>query len=234
MSSPTFDSLRQTLKSLRRRRSNLFILRQVSICAIVIALLALLMTAISASMDLDKAGTIVLFGISLLLIGSLLWLLSRTLQRRHADDQHLAHYVEEHIPDFEQRLITSLEFTEEDLVHGRQGVSRQFIQHLWEDAQLHVAEQQQQVESVTPARASWISFSSAMAVVAIVAVILVSSDALFQAGSRLVWPFAISEPVVFIDVPANVEISVEPGDLEMQRGDSLTIVARVTNAIPGT
>ena len=85
-----------------------------------------------------KSGTTYLFVLFLIVIGALLWRLAKVLGRQNTDDRKLAHYVEDHIPDLEQRLLTSLEFTEEDLVHGRAGVSQQFIQQLWRDAQRHV------------------------------------------------------------------------------------------------
>lgn len=233
MSSPTFDSLRETLRNLRRRRSNLFFLKQSSYFIIATAILVLLVSSFAAWLELSKLSLIVLFAGSLVVVGLFLWRLRWLLQRIHTDDRRLAHYVEDHIPDLEQRLLTSLEFTEEDLIQGREGVSRQFIQQLWQDAQEHVQQQQEQVQAVTPARASWISFGSAMAVVTIVVTVFISSDALFNAGSRLLWPFAISEPIIIVEVLPDIEISIEPGDIEMQRGDSVTIVARVINAIPG-
>ena len=231
-STPTFDSLRETLKNLRRRRNQLFILQHSSFFIIATALVLLLVSALAAWQDLGKFANIALFLMTLAAIGALLWRLRTSLSRRHTDDLHLAHYVEDHIPDLEQRLLTSLEFTEEDLVHGRRGVSRQFIQRLWQDAQEHVQQQQHEVETVTPARASWISFASAAGVVALVVSAFLSSDVLFSAASRLAWPFAISEPVVVVEILPDIEISVEPGDFEMQRGDSVTIVVRVTNAVP--
>ena len=234
MSTPTFDSLRKTLQQLRRRRSNLFLLQQTSIHVICLALIALAMTAVTAWIEPGKAGTVVLFVISLLAAVAVLLRFYWILSRRHTNDRVLAHYVEDHIPDFEQRLLTSLEFTERDLQEGKSGVSRQFIQQLWEDAQHHVQLQQKQVETVAPAKTSWTAFSAAIAVVAIVASLFVSSDSLFNAGTRLAWPFAISEPLLVQEVFADIEISIEPGDVEMQRGESLTIVARITNAVPET
>lgn len=232
MSSPTFESLRATLKTLRRRRSNLFILKQGSYFVIAASIFVLAATAVSAWLDFGKAGTIFFFLICLAAVGALVFWFALVFKRRHTDDRRLAHYVEDHIPDLEQRLLTSLEFTEDDLVHGKAGVSQQFIQQLWVDAQEHVQQQQREVETVAPAQASWISFGSAATVVAVVIAIFVSSEALLNAGSRLAWPFAINEPIVIIEAPADIEISVEPGDMEMQRGDSVTIIARVNNAIP--
>ncbi len=234
MSSPTFDSLRETLKNLRRRRSNLFILKQVSYFVIAFSVLILSLSAAALWLEPDKTGTTILFAVSVLSIGLLVWRLIQVLGRQTTDDRKLAHYVEDHIPDLEQRLLTSLEFTEEDLANGKRGVSQQFIQQLWLDAQEHVQIQQEQVKTVAPARTSYLSLASAAGVAFVVMGMFLSSDVLFNAASRLAWPFAISEPVVVVEVLPDIEISVEPGDLEMQRGGSVTIIARVRNAIPGT
>ncbi len=234
MSTPTFDSLRKTLQQLRRRRSNLFLLQQTSIHIICLALIALAMTAVTAWIEPVKAGTLVLFVISLLTAFAVLLRFYWVLGRGHTNDRVLAHYVEEHIPDFEQRLLTSLEFTERDLQEGKSGVSKQFIQQLWEDAQHHVQLQQKQVETVAPAKTSWAAFLAAIAVVAVVAGLFFTSDSLFNAGTRLAWPFAISEPLLVQEVFADIEISIEPGNVEMQRGESIMIVARIINAVPDT
>ena len=176
MSTPTFESLRSTLKNLRRRRSSLFILKQVSLFAIAAALLLLAASGFSAWMDLNKTGTTGLFVVTIALFAALLvWLVTR-LRRLHTDDRVLAHYVEDHIPDLEQRLLTSLEFSDEDVRNGKAGVSKQFIQQLWQDAQEHVALQQRQVDTVAPARDSWLSFASALAVVAVVSAIFLTSE----------------------------------------------------------
>ncbi len=232
MSTPTFDSLRETLQQLRRRRSNLFLLKQASFLIIEISVLVLAAAAVALWLEPAKLGSIALFIITVLATLGLLWNFSRILGRRHSNDKALAHYVEDHIPDLEQRLLTSLEFTEADLQHGRAGVSQQFIRQLWQDAQIHVQQQQHEVETVTPARTSWISLASATAVALIVLTVFLSSDALLNAGSRLAWPFAISEPIEIVEILPDIEISVEPGDVEMQRGDSVTIIARVINAQP--
>jgi hypothetical protein len=232
MSTPTFDSLRTTLKNLRRRRNNLFILKQSSYFVIALAVVILSVSALTAVLDLDKAATTAMFAASVVLLGLMVWQLMRVLSRRHSDDRQLAHYVEDHIPDLEQRLLTSLEFSEEDLIGGRRGVSKQFIQRLWLDAQEHVQQQQEQVRTVAPARASWWSFAAALSVAAVVTFLFGNSEFLLNAGSRLAWPFAITEPVTLVEILPDIEITVEPGDLELQRGDSVTIVARVINAVP--
>lgn len=232
MPTPTFENLRETLQQLRRRRSQLFLLKQGSIHIIALALLVLGMSLLAVWWEPGKAGLLVLFALAVALGVAVLYRFYRLLQSRHTDDRALAHYVEDHIPDFEQRLLTSLEFTEEDLKNGKAGVSSQFIRQLWEDAQVHVRKQQRQVEAVTPVRDSWISFASALAILGFITLAFLSSEALLQAGSRLAWPFAIEEPITIVEIPPDIEISVEPGDVEMQRGESITIIAQVNNATP--
>ena len=94
MSSPTFESLRATLKKLRRRRSNLFLLKQGSFFVIEVATLFLVVTALAAWMDLAKAGTIFLFLLSLAGLGLLIWRLVWVLNRSHTDDRRLARLLE--------------------------------------------------------------------------------------------------------------------------------------------
>jgi len=234
MTTPTFENLRSTLKNLRRRRSTLFMLQQGSLLVMALAVLALTATGLAAWLDLDKTGNIALFAATLLVGAGLIWQSIRVIRLRRYDDRALAHYVEDRIPDFEQRLLTSLEFSDNDLRDGREGVSTQFIQQLWQDAQAHVQQQQREVETIMPARTSWLSLAAAVGVLAIVATAFLSSELLFRAGTRLAWPFAISEPVVVVQQAPEIELSVEPGDIEMQRGDSVTIVARVENAMPAS
>ena len=169
----------------------------------------------------DKLGSIILFGLAVFAILLITARFLRLLRRRHTDDRILAHYVEDHIPDFEQRLLTSLEFSEDDLKFGRAGVSQQFIQQLWEDAQTHVAEQQRRLQTSTRAA--------------------ILDDTCHRRRGRLchfgnVLEFGIIAEVrrpsglAFRDLRATgcreflpeIEISVEPGDLELQRGSSVT------------
>ena len=233
MPSPTFESLRQTLGKLRRRRRRLFILRQSSYFAVAASALLLAGSALAAWLEPGRAGSIALFAALVAAILALGWRLASVLRRLRTDDRRLAHYVEDHIPGLEQRLLTSLEFDEQDLTHGRRGVSQRFIQQLWEDAQAHVRQQQEDVESVASSRAPLIAFACAAAAIAVAAALFITYDPLRDAGNRIAWPFDIVDPVQIAPPLLPVEIAVEPGDTELQRGDSITIVARVTNAIPG-
>ncbi|MEC7996281.1 MAG: hypothetical protein VX166_00680 [Pseudomonadota bacterium] len=232
MTTPTIASLRQTLQQLRRRRARFFFIKAASLLAIAWAVSALSISLVGAWLEPDKLGSIILFGLALFAVLLITAWFLRLLRLRHTDDRMLAHYVEDHIPDLEQRLLTSLEFNEDDLKYGRAGVSQQFIQQLWEDAQTHVAEQQREVETVAPAQQSWVTLATAVTVVSVISAVFLNSESLLKSGARLAWPFAISEPLAVAEFLPEIEISVEPGDLELQRGSSVTIIARVSNATP--
>lgn len=234
MSSTTFESLRDTLKTLRRRRRNLLFLKYGSYFAIAAAAMLLAILFLASWLQPGRGGTIFLFLGFVSMLLAVVYLLLRLLNQQSTDDRKLAHYVEDHIPDLEQRLLTSLEFSDEELKTGRKGVSQQFIQQLWQDAQIHVHEQQEQVETVAPASASWYSLAGAAGAACLVLILLATSDALFTAAGRLIWPFAIEETVELVEIRPEIEISVEPGSIDMQRGESVTIIARVVNAIPGS
>jgi hypothetical protein len=158
--------------------------------------------------------------------------LARTRGRLQSDEQSLALFVEGKIPDLEQRLLTSLEFSGEGYQGGAHSVSQQFVQQLWADAEAHVKQEQQKVNEVVSSRASYVSLGAAAVTLAIAVVALLLSESLMTAAGRIVWPF-IAEPLVPVAVEAPpISISVETGDIDMQRGEAVTLVARVTNATP--
>mgnify|MGYP000219781581 CR=1 FL=1 len=234
MTSPTLENLRQTLSTLRRRRSRLYVLQQVSVAVIGVVALILLLSGLEAWWQPSRGGDIALFCTLVAGVAVAIWHVLYRVGRMQSDDQFLAQYVEGRIPDLEQRLLTSLEFNSDALDADARGVSPQFVRQLWADAEIHVQEQQQQVDEVIPTRNSWVSLGSALGTVVIAAAALLLSDALLTSAGRLLWPFASepAAPVAAVEVPREILISVEPGDISMQRGDAATIVARVTNAMP--
>ncbi len=234
MTSPTLENLRQTLSTLRRRRSRLYVLQQVSLAVVGVVALVLLLSALEAWWQPSRGGDIALFSILVAGVAAAIWHVLYRVGRMQSDDQFLAQYVEGRIPDLEQRLLTSLEFNSDAMDADTRGVSPQFVRQLWADAEIHVQEQQQQVDEVIPTRNSWVSLGSALGTVVIAAAALLLSDALLTSAGRLLWPFASepAAPVATVEVPREILISVEPGDISMQRGDAATIVARVTNAMP--
>ncbi|OGT74357.1 MAG: hypothetical protein A3H44_02070 [Gammaproteobacteria bacterium RIFCSPLOWO2_02_FULL_57_10] len=212
----------------------MYVLQQVSLAVIAVTVLALSLSLLEAWLQPSRAINITLFFVLLAGVAGAIGFVIVRMQRMQQDDQFLAQYVDGRIPDLEQRLLTSLEFTSDDIENGRKGVSQQFIRQLWADAETHVHEQQQRVDQVVSSKTSWYSASSALAVVVVAMSALLLSDALLNAAGKLFWPFTPEPvaPVAVIEEPLEIAISVEPGDISMQRGDAATIVARVTNASP--
>ena len=232
MSHPTFDSLHATLEDLRRRRSAFFLLRHCSLFFAVAALLIFGVTLLFSELQPGPVASLGLLAALLAGLGLLAWRLLKVLRSRHASFARLAHYVEDHIPDLEQRLLTSLEFSEEELRFGRRGVSRQFIAKLWQDAEQQMLRQQEEMEAITPVGRSWLGFGLSACAVLAVSVALLNSGSLRDSLGRLVWPFEAAELVIESVQPPNVEFFIEPGDVELQRGDGLTVGARVSGATP--
>ncbi len=232
MTHPTFDSLHATLEDLRRRRGTFLVLRQLSLFCAVSALLIFGFTLLFSELQPAPLASLALLAALLGGIGALGWRLLGVLRHRHATHQRLAHYVEDHIPDLEQRLLTSLEFSEDELRFGRRGVSRQFIARLWQDAERQMLRQQREMESITPVGRSWLGFGLSAAAVLAVSVALLTSGSLKDSFSRLLWPFEAAEIVIQGEPPPVIEILIEPGDVELQRGDGLAVAARVSGATP--
>ena len=232
MTHPTVASLHVTLDELRRRRSTFFVLRQLSLFCAASALLIFGFAMLFNSLQPGPVVSLLLLAVLSIGIGLLCWRLIGVLRGRHATFQRLAHYVEDHIPDLEQRLLTSLEFTEDELRFGRRGVSQQFIAQLWQDAERHMVRQQQEMEAITPVGRSWVGLASGVAAVLAVSVALFTSDSLKDSLGNLLWPFEDTEIIVVGEPPPNIEISLEPGDVQLQRGDGLTVEARVIGAVP--
>ncbi len=157
MASPTLENLRHTLSTIRRRRTRLHTLHHVSLAVIAIVAWTLLLAGIEALLNPGRAGAVLLFLLLLGGIAAAVWFTAGRLRRLQGDDQSLAHFVEDRIPDLEQRLLTSLEFTSDEQGAGGSGVSRQFVRQLWADAEAHVQEQQARVEQVAESKTPWIS-----------------------------------------------------------------------------
>ena len=232
MSSSNINSLKLTLNALRRRRNVLLLTRFLGIFCVCSSGLFL---GASGLIYLVSPGKILSLLISLLFlvsVGLVLWRLVFAFSRGQGNDLRLAHYVEDRFPDLEQRLLTSLEFSDADLVNHRAGVSSQFVRELWKDAEQQVATQKSKVESIEPVRESGIAVATAVASLSVCVLLFNLSDDWNEASLAVVWPFN-SETVVSVEpVFLPVEISVEPGDIRQQRGDDLTVLVQIMNSEP--
>lgn len=235
MSSATFEALRKTLNAVRRRRSRLYLLYHGSIVLGAILALALVLSLIGVWLEPPRLVTFLLFAAGVVALG--VHFVQR-LRRMRSDDREMAVYVEESIPDLEQRLLTSLEFSSEEEAAQRQGVSPQFIRQLWQDAETHMQQQQTRVQRVTSTRRPLMAASGALAVVLVTVGAFLLSETLQQSGGRFLWPFA-GEPARVATLPQEVDepapevtLSVEPGDQRVRRGGPLDVIATVRGADP--
>src|SRR5690606_13275704 len=95
-------------------RNRLFVLQHASLALSALVVLALALSAIEAWWNPGRNGDIALFSVLVLGVLAALMFFSKRLGRMQSDDRTLAHFVEGRIPDLEQRLLTSLEFSAEE------------------------------------------------------------------------------------------------------------------------
>ncbi len=170
-------------------------------------------------------------------------------------EKEFIHSIEKEIPDLEQRLITSAEFAnreanrkkEQEKEQGQEnafknnnvaGVSKEFLKQLHEDAKSKVESQPFQIHFANKSYQN--SLLGACAAVICFAVLLDLSQSFRESTRLLVWPKALPEekmsenkkPANSAEELAPTEISVQPGDVEMQRGEDLVISASVDNTYP--
>ena len=234
----TIEKLRATLSTVRRRRRLLSMLQQTSLMLTGIVVLLLTLSVVSLWLPPSPVLQTLLFICFGAVAALLLWRYVAALRRLRADDRQLARFVESRMPDLEQRLLTSLEFSSDEKSAADAGVSVQFVRQLWADADVHLEAQQQQLAQVSDVRLPLLTLATAGAVALVTLIAFVSSDALLRAGGQLLWPFRGGEEIALPAVedsaqpPAEMNIVVEPGDIRMQRGREATIIVRIENASP--
>ncbi len=138
----------------------------------------------------------------------------------------MAHRVEAALPELEQRVITSLEFANKPDA----AVSPQLLDQLWQDTEQRVEQSPlQQTVAKGSARLQLLMggvFGAAM-VLALMNVVSVREGA-----QRLLAAWEATEETLDQPITAALPVSlrVEPGDVSMQRGDDLQLVALLDNA----
>ena len=238
-SQATITHLRASLADVGRRRTLLVLLHQTGLLLTALAAVVLGMSLLSlwlpASFGLQLLLLMITAGASVALV----WRYLAALRRLRADDRQLAGIIESRMPDLEQRLLTSLEFSPDSDASQKAGVSAQFVEQLWVDAVEHLRVQEQQLQQVSDRRMPYLSASAAALATVVTFIAFFSSEALLRAGAQLLWPFSLRPVTVELaapEVPAEpleLVITVEPGDIRMQRGRSASINVRIENALPG-
>ena len=233
MTTPNLDSLRDTLYSLQRRQARLVLARQFGFALVAACIVIAASLVAVASVTASQTVILVVAVASLALLVSIVAIAWRHRHRAQADQRALALYVEEKFPDLEQRLLTSIEFSQREREPLKGGVSPAFVEQLIKDARSHVELQRQEVERVGSPRESFIAMAAGLAACLALGLLLQESAQMRQAAQRLAWPFASEQRADISPAALPIALIVEPGDIELQRGSPLTFTARVENAQPG-
>ena len=233
MTTPNLDSLRDTLYSLQRRQARLVLARQFGFALVAVCIVIAASLVVVANVTASPTVILVVAVASLALLVSIVAIAWRHRHRAQADQRALALYVEEKFPDLEQRLLTSIEFSQIEGEPLKGGVSSAFVEQLIKDARSHVELQRQEVERVGSPRESFIAMAAGLAACLALGLLLQESAQMRQAAQRLAWPFASEQRADISPAALPIALIVEPGDIELQRGSPLTFTARVENAQPG-
>lgn len=233
MTTPNLDSLRDTLYSLQQRQARLVLARQFGFALVAVCIVIAASLVVVANVTASPAVILVVAVASLTLLVSIVAIAWRHRHRAQADQRALALYVEEKFPDLEQRLLTSIEFSQIEREPLKAGVSPAFVEQLIKDARSHVELQRQEVERVGSPRESFIAMAAGLAACLALGLLLQESAQMRQAAQRLAWPFASEQRADISPTALPIALIVEPGDIELQRGSPLTFTARVENAQPG-
>ena len=163
MTTPNLDSLRDTLYSLQRRQARLVLARQLGFALVAVCIVIAASLVVVANVTASPTVILVVAAASLALLVSIVAIAWRHRHRAQADQRALALYVEEKFPDLEQRLLTSIEFSQIEGEPLKAGVSPAFVEQLIKDARSHVELQRQEVERVGSPRESFIAMAAGLA-----------------------------------------------------------------------
>jgi hypothetical protein len=221
MSLRPIEELHEKIRSVQRRRKAILSLRHISLGLVGLIVLFLVIAFMEMSFQFTPLGRITLLFVLLVDAGVLAWWHIRAVGQLRSDERRLAHYVEDHIPDLEQRLMTSMEFDEKGDI-----TSSALLEKLWEDASTHVKELN--IPRVTTSRPAWYAASAATFMICLLLFVVWSSPRFSRASHQVIWPWAKPEE----KMTPPVTLTVEPGDIRIRRGDDVTIIATVKNAFP--
>ncbi len=221
MSLSTIEILREKIQNVQRRRKAFCILWQLGWGLAGIISLFLVIGLLEMFFQFALADRITLLGLFLMGVLGLSWWHLRGIRELNKDQQQLAHYVEDRLPDLEQRLLTSMEFEKKE----KGGVSPQLIERLWEDAWEHL--QDQNIQQVATTRAAWPAVGTAVVLFCFLTLALWNSVDFSRAGKQILWPWPELNMRM---LPA--KLIVKPGDIRMRRGADVTLIATVENEVP--
>jgi hypothetical protein len=222
MSSTSIDSLREDIRRIQRRRKLLLTLREISLgVACIVALFAVL-GYLEMRYQLPPAGRIALTVILMAAGGAFVWRYIHIRRQMSSDEQHIAHYVDERLPELEQRLITSVEFGEKSPA----GESAALVERLWEDTLVRF--RNLDLTGVASIRAAWPAAAAALVVLSGLFFAFRTVNEFSLAGMRILMPWTRTQDTGNLPVG----LTVEPGTIKIQRGNDVMLVARIANTAP--
>ncbi len=222
MSSNSIDELQGNVRRIQRRRARLLSLREISLGVASMAALFAMLGVLEMIFQLPPAGRIALTGVLLVAAGALVWRFVQIRKRTDRDERRIAHYVDEHIPQLEQRLITSMEFGEKRSTRGASAL----VERLWKDTLVRL--QDIDMARVSSIRSGWLAAAAALLMLCGLFYALRNFNDFSLAGMRLIMPLA--QPHASVALP--VGLTVKPGTVKIQRGNDVMLIARVANAVP--
>jgi len=176
MVSPSIEELHDTIRRVRRRRNLILHTRQIGWCLATIVGLFIIFAFLEMTFHPAMPARLLMFCLLGAATGAVGWQTIRTFKRLSRDNRRLAHYVDDRIPDLEQRLITSMDS------YGKQGEQSPsgLVEALWQDTVAHVRDRK--LEQVTTSRPAWVAAGTATVLICLLAVALWDSDRFFGGG----------------------------------------------------
>ncbi len=222
MSTTSIDGLREYVLGIQRRRTRLLILREISLGIVLLTVLFTALGILEMLFRFSPVARIVLAVILAAAAGALVWRCIHIYRQVARDDRRIAHYVDENLPELEQRLITSMEFVE----HEPSGGTSELVKSLWDDTLVRVGDLDP--TRVSTLRTAWVATAVALIVIGGLFYVVRNVDDFSLAGLRIIMPWTQANDAA---VPA-VGLSVEPGTIKIQRGNDVMLIARIKNAVP--
>ena len=222
MSTTSIDVLRENMRRIQRRRVRLLNLREICLGFVFMAALFAVLGILEMKLALPPAGRIVLMGILLAAASALVWRYIQIHRQMGREEQRIAHYVDEHIPELEQRLITSMEFGQKGPTDG----SSPLVERLWQDTLVQL--RRLDTDRVSSIRSAWPAAAAALVVLGGLFFAVRSFDDFSLAGMRVIMPWVKPHQTAVLPVG----LTVAPGTIKIQRGNDVMLIARVANADP--
>lgn len=218
MSDISLAELQKTLDGLQRKQFKTTLFHWVAVGIIATCLGWVGLAILEKMFQFGLLGRLILFGS--FVMGGLLgwgWEIFHLIHSKQSV-RGMAQNIERKLPELEQRLLTSIEYSD----HAPSGVSKVLLQQLWQDAQQELKHNDLKV--VVPQRAMFLTLGGAALGVLLLIVASWSIPDFARSGLAVLWPWSspIPQPTLFLT----------PQDLQVEHGSGLTFKAQAENFDP--